>query len=210
MNSNSEWHNVLRLVWIAGGVVAVNEPGSDVQINAGVAGRSICRLRINTYGGLFAALLERGFPILGTTFVVNPEELQGLQRPDFRVISSTRHWLVSDVQQQWRQIAFAAGKSGSMPLMDVASRIASGLRYSQMRLNDLVTAYSVQLRGRLHEREAKNYQAFKNTNSFEVYKAIHALFYTDRLLCAFDHCHLKLHWPLIALLKRPHSPIRTE
>jgi hypothetical protein len=147
-----------------------------------MAGRSICRLRISTYPNLFDALRKEGFPILGATFVVGPEELQGLRRPEFRAISPTKGWLVWDVQQQWRQIAFAAGTSGHMPLMDVASRIASSLGYSQMRLHDLLTAYSVQLRGRLHESEAKDYQAFKDTNSFEVYKAIHALFWEMAVL----------------------------
>ena len=182
MDAKSGWLTVLRLVWIAGGVVAVNEPGPDVQITAGMAGRSLSRLSINTYGDLFAALMARGFPTLGAIFVVSPDKLQGLQRPDFRAISPTKQWLVWDVQQRWRQIAFAAGKSNHMPLMDVASSIASGLRYSQMRLHDLATAYGVQLRGRLHESEAKDYQAFKDTNSFEVYKAIHAFFWEMAVL----------------------------
>jgi hypothetical protein len=172
----------VRLVWIAGGVVAVNEPGPDVQINAGMAGRSIFTLRIGTYPGLFEALREKGFPIVGVTFVIDPEELQGLHLPEFRAMSPAKGWLVSDVTQQWRQVAFAAGRSGHMPLLDVASRIASGLRYSQMRLHDLATAYSMQLRGRLHQNVAKDYQAFQDTNSFEVYKAIHALFWEMAVL----------------------------
>lgn len=182
MNANSEWPKVLRIVWITGGVVVVNEPGPEVQISAGMAGRKLCRMRINAYDSLFADLMARGFPPLGATFVVSPDELQGLQRPDFRAISPTKQWLVSNTQQQWRQITFTAAKSGRMSLMDVASRIASGLRYSQMRLHDLAMAYGVQLRGRLHENEAENYQAFQDTNSFEVYKAIHAFFWEMAVL----------------------------
>ena len=182
MDSNSEWPGVLRVVWIAGGIVAVNEPGPDIQINAGMAGHNICMLRISTFASLFETLQEKGFPILGTTFVVSPAELQGLRRPDFRAMSPSKSWIVWDVTQKWRQIAFAAGQSGGMSLMDVASRIASGLRYSEMRLHDLATAYSVQLRGRLHENKVKDYQAFKDTNSFEVYKAIHALFWEMAVL----------------------------
>lgn len=182
MNSDSQWRSVLRVVWIAGGIVALNEPGPDVQINLGMAGRSFATLRISTFAGLFEALREKGFPILGVTFVVDPRELQGLRRPEFRAMGPNRGWLVSDVAQKWRQVVFAASGSGCMPLMDMASRIASGLRYSQMRLHDLVTAYSTQLGGHLHESEAKDYQAFKDTNSFEVYKAIHALFWEIAVL----------------------------
>jgi hypothetical protein len=182
MNSDSQWFNVLRLVWLSGGVVAVNQPGPDVQVQAGMSGRIIYQTRINSYPSLFEALREKGFPVLGVTFFVAPEELQGIRSPEFHAFSPTKSWLVSDVKQQWRQIAVAAGTHGHMPLMDVASRIASGLRYSQMRLDDLVKAYSVQLRGRLHGDEAKEYQAFKDTNSFEVYKAIHALFWEMAVL----------------------------
>lgn len=182
MNSDSEWPRVLRIVWIAGGIVASNEPGPDVEINLGLAGRSFATLRISTFAGLFKTLQEEGYPILGATFVTDPSEVQGLRRPEFRAMSASKGWLVWDITQKWRQIAFAAGDRNSMSLMDVASRIASGLRYSQMRLHDLVTAYSVQLRGHLHGSEAKDYQAFKDTNSYEVYKAIHALFWEIAVL----------------------------
>jgi hypothetical protein len=182
MNSHPEWPSVLRVVWIAGGIVALNEPGDDVQINVGMGGRGLCTLRISTFASLFEVLRQKGFPVLGATFLMHPDEFQGLRPPEFRAMSPSKGWLVWDLTQKWRQIAFSAGKGGRMPLMDVASRIASGFRYSQMRLHDLVRAYSIQLRGRLHESEAKEYQAFKDTNSFEVYKAIHALFWEIAVL----------------------------
>jgi|HubBroStandDraft_6_1064221.scaffolds.fasta_scaffold1073398_2 hypothetical protein len=59
MNANLNWHNVARLVWVSGGVVAVNEPGSDVQILAGMGGRNIHKLQIDTYASLFEVL--RGY-----------------------------------------------------------------------------------------------------------------------------------------------------
>ncbi len=182
MTSDSKWHEVVRLVWIAGGVVAVNEPGPIVQIRAGMAGHSICRLHIETYASLFEVLRQKGFPLLGATFVLDQAELQGLRAPEFRVVGPSRGWPVWEITQKWRQIAFAAGKSGHMLLMDVASRVASGFRYSQMRLHDLVTAYSTQLRGHLHESEPRDYQAFQDTNSFEVFKAIHAMFWEMAVL----------------------------
>jgi hypothetical protein len=62
-------------------------------------------------------------------------------------------------------------------LFDVASRIASGLRYAEMRFSDLVNVYGVQLRGHFKLVDRKDYEAFKDLNSFAVYKAIHALFW---------------------------------
>ena len=63
------------------------------------------------------------------------------------------------VRQQWREIAHASGSHDNMPLMDVASRIALGMAYSELRLHDLVDAYSIQLRGHLHENDAVDYSA---------------------------------------------------
>ena len=182
MTSESEWPHVARIVWIAGGIVAVNNPGPEVRLDAGLGGHLLCTLRILTYSSLFEMLQEQGFPIVGITFVNNQDEAQGLYPPQFRALSSGKGWLVSDMRQQWRQIVHASSQCDEMPLMNVASRIASGLAYSEMRLHDLVDAYSVQLRGRLHADECKEYRRFKDANSFAVYKAIHALFWEMAVL----------------------------
>jgi len=155
----------------------VSEPGPRVHINVGVNGREILGVSLSAYSNLFIVLREQGFPIMGATFVIDPEELGGLRPPEFRAAGPAGGWLVWDVWQKWRQIAVGAGKSDKMSLMDVASRIASGLTYSQMRVRDLAAAYSTQLRGCLHNDEAKEYRAFKDINSYEVYKTIHALFW---------------------------------
>lgn len=87
-----------------------------------------------------------------------------------------------DLHQRWRQIAHACVDLDEMALMDVASRIASSLAYSEMRLLDLVEAYGAQLRGRCHAAKPDRYARFKDTNSFAVYKAIHALFWEMAVL----------------------------
>lgn len=182
MKTNCGWPNVLRVVWISGGIVAVNEPGPNVEIEAGMSGSTLYRFQIKKYGDLFAALQKMCYPLIGCTFFVDPAELQGLRVPEFRATGNSAGWHVWDAKQKWRQIAFAASRNEQMQLMDVASRIASGLRYSQMRLRDLAEAYSLQLRGRLHEDGIKDYQAFSDKNSFEVYKEIHALFWEMAVL----------------------------
>jgi hypothetical protein len=178
MSSGSHWHNVVRLAWSTGGVVAINEPGAEVRIHAGVAGTIVHTIRISDYGELFAKLREQGLPTLAATFVKDPEELQGLRPSDFRAMSTaTDRWLLWEARQEWRQIAFGAGRVDQMRLLDVASRVASALTYTEMRLSDLVNAYGIQLRGHLQGDKPKDYQAFKDLNSFAVYKAIHALFW---------------------------------
>ena len=182
MTAETEWHNVVRIVWVSGGVVAVNNPGPEVQIGAGLGGRMLSSFRIPTYASLFAILRQQGFPIVGVTFVDGTEEAIGLRPPQFRAQSDKECWLAWDMHQQWRQIAHASSQRDNMPLMDVASRIASGLAYSEMRLHDLVEAYSIQLRGLSHASASLEYRRFKDTNSFVVYKAIHALFWEMAVL----------------------------
>ena len=178
MSTVQAWPNTVRLVWITGGIVAVNEPGPDVEIDAGLGGRNICKFGVNSYPALFETLRAQGFSIIGATFIVSPEELEGIRPPEFRTATTEgRGWRVWDLRQQWSQIAFAASRHDEMRLLDVASRIASGLEHSETRVADLAAAYSLQLRGHLRGSEAKDYQAFKDLNSSAVYRAIHALFW---------------------------------
>ena len=178
MGADSEWHNVVRVAWSTGGIVAVNEPGPEVRIQAGFCGPTVRTLCISDFKGLFASLREGGFPTIGATFAQHREEFEGLRPPQFLAMSRAMdRWLVWDARQVWRQIAVAAGRANHMRLLDVASRVASGLAYSELRLSDLVNSYGVQLRGHFRAEKEKDYEAFNDLNSFAVYKGIHALFW---------------------------------
>lgn len=171
-----------RVAWIAGGVVAVSNPGADVQIGAGLGGRLLCTIAIPTYEAFFPVLHEHGFMVVGAIFIEDSKEARGLDRPQFRAMSTNGRWLVTEVHQRWRQIAHASGQRDDMRLMDVAARIASGLAYSELRLQDLSEAYGKQLRGRVESGPVDGYYQFKDTNSITVYKAIHALFWEMAVL----------------------------
>lgn len=173
--------HVFRLVWLSGGVVAANPPGPEVELSAGPRGPFIAKVQVDP-PSLLPALRREGFVVIGVTFVTSPEEQQGLQSPEFRAAAPSGGWRIFEVHQQWRRIAFAAGKLDKMPLMDLASRIASNLTYSQIRLGDLAREYSRELRGHLTGQEAKEYVAFRDVNSYHVYKAIHGLFWEMAVL----------------------------
>jgi hypothetical protein len=176
-NLETEWPNAGRVVWLTGGLAAYNNPGPDVEICAGTNGRTLHKFAIRKYGALFEILKGQGFSIIGATFVRHQEELEGLRPAQFRVAGHERGWPLWDVWEKWRQIAFAASRRNEMALMDISSRIASGLAYSQSRLYDLTATYSQQLGSCLHSGEPLEYRAFKDLNSREVYKCIHALFW---------------------------------
>jgi hypothetical protein len=182
-NSNSEDHEVLTLAWSTGGIVAVFEPEAEtIRVEAGFGGPLLDSFQISAYRDLFRAFHARGYSIVGATFVSHQEQVQGYRRPEFRVIDYKGAWLLWETLHKWRQVVFAAGDRNEMPLVSSASRIASGLRYVQMRFDDLVSSYTCQLRARLYRRKAMDYEAFRDVNSFEVYKAIHALFWEIAVL----------------------------
>jgi len=182
MSSDSGWKNVARVVWGFGGMVAVCQPGPNVQITTGVMGKQVAAYVIGAYGHLFESLRQRGFELIGVTFVQHPDEVDQLCPAHFRAAALSRGWRVWDVKQRWDQIAFGASKAARLDLMDVASRLSAGFQYSEMRLHDVAEAYSIQLRAYTHRREATEYQAFSDTNSPRVYKTIHALFWEMAVL----------------------------
>ena len=182
MSSEADWHNVVRIAWTSGGMVAVSNPGPEVEIVAGMGGKVIGTLKIPSSASLFPTLQQMGLTLVGVSFIQLADEASGLLRPQFRAFSKTKRWLVEDMHQKWRQIAHASAKQNEMSLMDVASRIASALVYSEMRVLDLAEAYSAQLRGYLHINPAIEYQRFKDTHSSTVYKDIHALFWEMAIL----------------------------
>jgi len=182
VTSHPVWPDVLRVSWLTGGVVAINEPGPKIHLIAGLNGATIQTFEISSYSSLYESLQLQGFQIMGTTFVVDLHLPDEDRRHEFRTFFRNKGWLAWEVKHKWRRIAVAAGIAKNLPLMDVASRIASGITYTESRLSDLVNAYSLQLSALLRYEGPKQYEAFKHYTSLEVYKGIHALFWEMAVL----------------------------
>lgn len=177
------WPAALRLIWLTGGLVAINEPESNVvSIHTSVNGRKLAEFNISTYGAIFSALKARGFKVIGATFVTASDQLEGTLAPEFRMAGLDGGWRMWDTVQGWRNIVNAAAKAIDMRLLDVSSRIAAGLQFSEMRLYDLAMSYSAQLHAHLKNSEPKQMQAFTDTFSPGVYKDIHSLFWEMAVL----------------------------
>ena len=182
MNGNNAWPAALRMVWLTGGLVAINEPESNlVSVQTGRNGRRKAVFNIPAFPTLFAALTSHGFKIVGTTFITNPDQLEGTQATEFRVAALNGGWRLWDTSHAWRNIAAAAAKLNDMKLLDIASRIAGGLQYSERRLYDLVMSYSAQLHGHLKQDEPKERQVFRDTFT-QGFTNIHALFWEMAVL----------------------------
>ena len=153
--------------------MALNESQSNlVLVQTGANGRQIATVNIPTYPALFAALISRGFKIIGTTFVTNRDQLEGTQAIEFRVAALNGGWRLRDTFHAWRNVVSAAAKANDMKLLDISSRIAAGLQFSEMRLYDLTMSYSAQLHGHLKKDEPKEREAFRDTFSPRLPKSI--------------------------------------
>jgi hypothetical protein len=183
MNTKTDWPAALRMVWVTGGLVAINEPESNVvSIQTSVNGRKIAQFNIPAYPAIFSGLTKRGFKIIGTTFVTGPDQFEGTRAAEFRMAGLNSGWALWDAFQAWRNIVSAAAKVNNMQLLDISSRISTGLQFSEMRLYDLAMSYSAQLHAHLKNEEPEEVQAFTDTFSPSVYKDIHALFWEMAVL----------------------------
>lgn len=172
------WPKVARVAWLSGGAVAVSNPGvSALTVGAGLNGPVLGELTLSAFGSFFDVLKRAGLSVIGATFIQSADEAAGLVPAEFRALAATGGWQVWEAGQKWRQVAHGASEHDEMHLMDIASRIASGLRYSEMRLSQLAAAYSQQLRGCVAREKVTEYVRFKDGNSPPVYMAIHALFW---------------------------------
>lgn len=94
MDHYQEWPMALRLVWLAGGLVALNEPEDpNVHVRSHVSGGTFFSFPIAAYPSLFAELRSLGLLVIGTTFITDETKLQGLRAPIGRKRFSARSFV---------------------------------------------------------------------------------------------------------------------
>lgn len=179
MESSSTWPLAGRVIWLSGGLVAYSEAGeSKVELCTGSKGPTVKEFQIPAYGAIYSLLKKLGLEIIGVSFIVNRDELDNLQPAEFRVAGKmTAGWPVSASRESWRQIAWGANKRDDMQLMDIASRIASTLEASELRMLDLVSSYGTQLQALARKHDIRDHAAFTDLFSRGVYNAVHAMFW---------------------------------
>ena len=178
MTNTASWPAVLRVAHLSGGAVATNNPGSNsVEVCAGLGGPALGALSIPSFGSLIAGLTSAGLSILGVSFYADPKDLAGLRPAEFRCHSSSDGWVLHKARKTWRHIANGASDANDMTVMELSARIAVGLLSSELRLEQLATAYGLQLRLRTIDGKIKDYCRFNDLNSPRIYLAIHALFW---------------------------------
>jgi hypothetical protein len=175
--TQSEFPYVSRVCFLGGGLTALNNPGTKVEVTAGVPGPILFEFEIIAFGSLFARLSQLGTLVIGCQFNQDPEELQALRPAVFRVFAVERGWLASDASTLWRQVAANSMQHDQMQIADGAARVAFELQAVEHRISQLCNAYSTQLRALVVKKEIEEYKRFDDLNSSAVVHCVHALFY---------------------------------
>ena len=179
-----EWTVALRVVHLLGGLYAVNPPQEDeVHLSASSPpdyDNILCSFTIPAYDQLFFSLHSLGLKPLGTMFVSDKRQQEGIYPPTERhYYCSSRHqgpWVVWDAMQTWGQIArHSAEGDANIPLMDLARRISFELYACSAKWFELSHAYGDVLNGQVRIKELHAGQRFETMNSLSVYLAIHSL-----------------------------------
>lgn len=168
--------DVVRMVYLDGGLIALSNPGLPVGISAALNAPVFATVTIRNVADLFGALATAGFTVLGRAAYDGPDEVSGTWPAEFRVLTPHRGWQVEATTRRWREVAVHAASRDDMALSDVAARIAFELAAAEVRLQGLADAYGRQLRGRCQEHPSIEYARFDDRNSRAVVLAIHALF----------------------------------
>lgn len=181
--NDKEWPNVVRVVWLSGGLVAINEPGRLVKVEAGINGPILFSYQLGRYESLFVTLVAQGLSVVGVTYITDVDESQGIRPPKFRAYFLNQpQWRAFEAHHQWRRIAHAAARRDEMVLMDIASRIAIELSYCESRLQSLSEAYAIQLGSKGVQGDLSKEGWFQDLNSQRVYMDIHAVFWEMAVL----------------------------
>jgi len=132
------WPNAIRILDLAGGARALNNPGPKVTVFPTVKGEA-AEYEIKTYGELIQSIRRAGLAVVGNEFIDDPDEIAGLRESDWRAVydpMGDARWPSDDIQQLWSQIGHAAGGLDRMSIFEKAGHIAIQLRVCTKRLQD--------------------------------------------------------------------------
>lgn len=182
--AKQQWPYAWRIVHLLGGLYAINPPQDDeVRLYASSPADDdniLCAFKIPAYEALFKWLQKLGLQALGTVFVTDERQQEGIYPPEarhyYRSPQRNDPWAVWAAAQTWNQIAHhAATNDANILLMDLARRISFELYACSAKWFDLSHAYGTVLSGQIKSGELRASQRFDNMNAFSLHLAIHSV-----------------------------------
>ena len=146
---SDEWPVCGRYVHLSGGILAINEPDSNVvTFWPSTTCKKVCEIKIPTFKGLYTSLQKIGFNIIGVEFITHESEASGEAPTQWRTYSKqTDIWSNWKASQLWSQLASSGYNHKNGLLYDLSNRISYQLESINQRIKDLSLAYRVQLNG---------------------------------------------------------------
>lgn len=170
-----QWYDVGRIVHLAGGIRAINNPGPDVVIPLG-SEASRPTFSIDQYHHLPWVLQSLGFDVIGTEYYETSEQVKGYYPSAWYPFGANKKNVnaSSEAEKIWSQLAHSAFQQGNMELMDLCSRISFEAKACNQRLRQLSDAYNAELWS-LCEQHKFSPGRVETLNSFSIYLETHDL-----------------------------------
>ena len=174
--TETEWHNVVRLAHLLGGIRAVCNPGPVVRLRPKAADGAEITFRLPSYPALHSSLVHLNLYPLGIDFFESEEEIKGYQAQTWRPYHNDLpiRYITHEAEDVWGCLANAGYQSGDFGFMDISSRVAFEIRVTSWRFRELSEAYHRELRSLCETGQFHNGQGVRTESSFFIDFAMHA------------------------------------
>lgn len=174
-NSSEDFPRIHAFIYLAGGLVLEAPPGDLVTIRLGRHGDPRGQFKIARHADLLRSAVALGQLPICCQLYTNQLEARGIYPPDARALGGDGWFLVRQVAHELRNMSHVAMKADDTQYGDVVARGAFALRAAEMRLVELASRYSDQLRSSTENAKSRG-SRFSDLNSPHVTNAIHATF----------------------------------
>lgn len=181
---NKDWPYCGRIVYLSGGVLATNEPLSDViTLWPKTIDGKVCEITIETFDKLYYALKKCSLLIVGVDFITNPLEATGKAPMQFRgYVEQDTIWPNWDAMDKWASLSLSAFHNKNGLAYDISNRINFQLNSINNRLRNLCLAYHNQLNALALKNSFKNGQRFQDGFTDLVYQEFHSFLFDAGIL----------------------------
>jgi hypothetical protein len=171
---DKDWPACYRIVHLANGVRAINEPKSHkVEI---IPSAKEFAFSIEKFGNLYSDIQKHGFKIIGMEVLNHATQIDGLYPPDWRAFKNLRNekWPVDVCEKTWENLSNAAYTKNDFCFLELARRIQFQITSSSWELKRISDAYAQELKTSCCLNEYKNGTRFESQNSLFIYISVHS------------------------------------
>lgn len=173
--AQEQWHNVLRIVHLPGGLRATNPPGPMFEISP-VTSKGKLTFQLPKYPELQTTLKNIGLKTLGIEFYQDKSQVEGHFPPTWRPfhMRDKEGWPVTEAELIWSELGHAGFDRGDYEFFDLSQRVKFEIQGCSWRLFDLSNAYNRELTSLCSRCKFKDGNRFQTLNTFFIFLSTHA------------------------------------